>query len=119
MQAGLRVASGLVSAVMVASVGLVTLAMRPAAQGPSAKEIYQDKCAVCHGDDGHAKTAKGKKSKTKDIDETIGKMSEAEMIKVVHDGKDPNMDAWAKEFNDAQIKGLVQYYRSLSTKKAK
>ncbi len=65
-----------------ASVAFVARASAPRAER-SAEDIYLDKCAVCHGKDGAGKTAKGKKSKVKDLRETLGKMSEAEMIKVV------------------------------------
>jgi mono/diheme cytochrome c family protein len=77
------------------------------------KELYLDKCSICHGEDGTAKTAKGKKLKVKDIHETLSKMSEAEMIKVATDGKGKDMDAFGKDYSPAQIKGLVLYYRSL------
>jgi cytochrome c6 len=122
MRKSVRQASGLVGAVAVVCAGLAGLAASPRslqatpASAQSAKDLYLDKCAVCHGADGHAKTAKGKKSKTKDINETIKTMSEADMIKMVHDGKAPNMDAWGKQFNADQIQGLVQYYRGLAAK---
>ncbi len=82
----------------------------------SAEDIYLDKCAVCHGQDGAGKTAKGKKVKVKDIRETIGKMSVDEMIKVVEDGKGKNMDSYKKEYSKEQIKALVDYYRTLAKK---
>jgi mono/diheme cytochrome c family protein len=87
------------------------------AQGAfNAKDVYLDKCAVCHGQDGAGKTAKGKKSKVKDINETVGKMSEAEMLKILHDGKAPNMDAFDKAYSADQLKALVTYYRGLAKK---
>lgn len=98
-----------VSAILVRAAG----APRPER---SAEDIYLDKCAVCHGQDGAGKTAKGKKAKVKDIRETIGKMSVDEMIKVVDDGKGKNMDSYKKEYSQDQIKALVDYYRSLAKK---
>lgn len=79
-----------------------------------AKDIYLDKCAVCHGADGAAKTAKGKKLKMKDVHETVAKMKADEMIKIVQDGKPPDMDAYGKTFSKDQIKTLVDYYRGLA-----
>jgi mono/diheme cytochrome c family protein len=79
-----------------------------------AKDIYMDKCAVCHGADGAGKTAKGKKLKLKGVHEAAEKMKADEMIKIVENGKPPDMDAYGKQFNAAQIKGLVDYYRSLA-----
>jgi mono/diheme cytochrome c family protein len=79
-----------------------------------AKDIYLDKCAVCHGADGAAKTAKGKKLKMKDVHETAVKMKVDEMIKIVLDGKAPDMDAYGKQFSAALIKALVDYYRGLA-----
>ena len=79
-----------------------------------AKDIYLDKCAVCHGADGAAKTAKGRKLKMKAVQETASKMKADEMMKIVETGKPPDMDAFGKEFGKDQIKGLVDYYRSLA-----
>jgi len=77
------------------------------------KDLYLDKCSACHGPDG-GNTAKGKKLKMKGAKETTAKMSAADMIKVVQNGKGTDMDAYGKEFNADQIKGLVEYYRSLA-----
>jgi mono/diheme cytochrome c family protein len=86
------------------------------AQGKTASDIYGDKCAVCHGADGAGKTAKGKKIKVKDVRETLPKMTVDQMIEVVTKGKDPDMDAFGKEFTAAQIKDIVEYYRGLAKK---
>ena len=75
------------------------------------KDLYLDKCSVCHGPDGMAKTAKGKKLKMKDVNQV--KLSEDEMIKIVADGKGTDMDAFSKDLSKEQIKGVVEYYRSL------
>ena len=63
---------------------------------------------------GAAKTAKGKKLKMKGVNETAGKMSAEDMIKVVENGKGVDMNAYGKEFSKDQIKALVDYYRSLA-----
>ena len=78
------------------------------------KDLYLDKCASCHGPDGAGKTAKGKKLKMKGVKETAAKMSAEDMIKIVESGKGADMDAFGKEFSKEQIKGLVDYYRSLA-----
>lgn len=83
------------------------------AQG-DAKDLYANKCVTCHGADGAAKTAMGKKSKAVDVRTTVSKMSAADMEKVVANGKGENMDAYGKQFTPAQIKGLVEYYRGLA-----
>ncbi len=83
------------------------------AQG-DAKAIFLDKCSICHGEDGTGKTAKGKKLKVKDIHATVGTESAPDMIKIVADGKGKDMDGFGKDYSPAQIKGLVEYYRSLA-----
>ena len=79
-----------------------------------AKDLFLDKCSVCHGPDGTGKTAKGKKLKVKDVHQTVATESEADMTKIVTEGKGTDMDAFGKDLNAAQIKGLVAYYRSLA-----
>jgi mono/diheme cytochrome c family protein len=79
-----------------------------------AKEVYLDKCAVCHGADGAGKTAKGRKLKVKDVHETAGKLSVEEMIKIVDAGKGKDMDAFGKELGKDKVTAVTEYYRSLA-----
>jgi mono/diheme cytochrome c family protein len=92
---------------------LAASALSASAQKDS-KDLYLDKCSACHGADGAGQTAKGKKLKIKGVKETAAKMSTADMIKIVQNGKGADMDAYGKEFDADQIKGLVEYYRSLA-----
>jgi mono/diheme cytochrome c family protein len=81
----------------------------------STEDLYNHKCAVCHGKDGVGNTAKGKKVHVKDVHANM-KDSQEVMIKAVTDGKGDDMDSYKKEFTPEQIKGLVDYYRSLGKK---
>lgn len=94
---------------------LAALAPNVFAQAKSGRDIYLDKCAVCHGEDGAGKTVKGKKVHCKDIRQTIKKDSEADMIKIVTDGKGANMDSFKGQFTPDQIRAVVEYYRSLAS----
>lgn len=87
---------------------------RSAAQD-SAEDIYGHKCAVCHGKDGLGNTAKGKKVHVKDV-HTNMKDSEADMIKIVTNGKGDDMDSYKTELTPDQIKAVVDYYRGLGQK---
>lgn len=82
------------------------------AQG-DAKDLYLSKCATCHGPDGNAKTAMGRKLKVKAAQAVVGSMSAEAMMKIITDGKGQDMDAYGKQFKPEQIKALVEYYRSL------
>jgi mono/diheme cytochrome c family protein len=102
----------------VASIALVMmwLALTGTLQAQqAADDLYNHKCAVCHGQDGLGNTAKGKKVHVKDV-HTNMKDSEADMIKVVTDGKGDDMDSYKKDFTAEQIKAVVEYYRSLGQK---
>ena len=79
-----------------------------------AKDVYLDNCAVCHGPDGEAKTAKGRKLKMKSVHEVAPKMNAAEMIKITEAGKGQDMAGFAKELSKDQIKAVVEYYRGLA-----
>lgn len=85
-----------------------------AVMAQDAKEVYLEKCSICHGADGAGKTAKGRKTKVKDVRETAPKVSAAEMQKIVENGKGDAMDAYGKELGKDVIKAVVDYYRSLA-----
>jgi mono/diheme cytochrome c family protein len=79
-----------------------------------AKDLYLNKCAVCHGPDGAGKTAKGRKVKAVDVRESSKKLSVDQMMKIVQEGKGDNMNAYGKELSKEQIKAVVDHYRSLA-----
>ena len=91
-----------------------TLALSAAAfvwaEGDAA-DLYASKCATCHGKDGAGKTAMGKKNKVMDV--RASKTSEADMEKIVANGKGETMPDFGKQYTKEQIKGLVEYYRGL------
>ena len=90
------------------------LCAAPAPQ-KSAQDIYLDKCSVCHAKDGSGNTAKGKKVKAKDLrSPEIQKMTDAELIKDVGQGKGKDMDGFEKELGADMVKQLVAYCRSLA-----
>ncbi len=107
--------SSVACAFLTAAASLVFVAK--AASAPpqkSAEDIYSHNCAICHGKDGAGKTTQGKRTKAKDVRDTVKVMSEDEMIKVVQKGKGASMDAYGDELKPDQIKAVVEYYRGLA-----
>jgi mono/diheme cytochrome c family protein len=81
------------------------------------KQVYLDKCSVCHGEDGGAKTAKGRKLKMKDIrSPEVQKMTPADWTTVILKGKGQDMDAFEKDLGADTCKKLADYMRDLSKK---
>ena len=76
----------------IAFTGVATacLALPGSLQAQDASDVFNKKCAVCHGKDGLGNTVKGKKVHVKPVSTNI-KNTEAD-----------------------QIKALVEYYRSLA-----
>ena len=85
------------------------------AQNP-AEKVYLDKCANCHSKDGSGHTAKGKKMELKDLGaKDVQKATDAKWIEIIAKGKG-DMDGYQKELNEAEIKALVTYLRTLAKK---
>ena len=98
--------------VLIVGLGAVLLA---APQDKDPKQVYLDKCSVCHGADGKGQTAKGKKLKVKDVaSPEVRKMTDADLLNVVLKGKGQDMDGFEKELGADLCKKITAYFRSLA-----
>jgi mono/diheme cytochrome c family protein len=109
----LSLIGGVIAGGLLLSFGMSSLSGRPQT---GTEQTYNRKCASCHAKDGSGKTTNGKKYGVKDVRLTVKKDSEDEMIKIVKDGKGKNMDSYSDELSAAEIKTVVEYYRSLAKK---
>ena len=79
-----------------------------------AKQVYLDKCSVCHGEDGKGQTAKGKKLKVRSIHSPeVQKMTPAQLLEVVLKGKGQDMDGFEKELGAEMCKKVTEYMLGL------
>lgn len=85
---------------------ILSISVSAHAQGDSAA-LYKSKCAMCHGADG-AKAA-GHDLSSADVQ----KKSDADLTAVIADGKAPKMPKYGDKLKPEEIKGLVDYIRTL------
>jgi cbb3-type cytochrome c oxidase subunit III len=83
-----------------------------ATSGNDTAKTFNEKCAMCHGEDG-----KGKTKGTPDLTnaEWQKKETDAEFTEMIKAGKKP-MPAFAGKLSDEEIKALVGYVRSFAKK---
>jgi mono/diheme cytochrome c family protein len=92
-------------------------AAAPAAAQDDVKQVYLNKCSVCHGEDGAAQTAKGKKLKMKNIRAPeVQKMTPEQWANAIMKGSGEDMDAYEKELGAEMSRKLAAYMRELSKK---
>lgn len=85
-----------------------------AGAGADISQVYLDQCSVCHGADGRAHTAKGRKLKVKDLHSAeVRKHTDAELLQYIEKGKGKNMDGFLKKLGPQECKQMVQYVRQL------
>ena len=98
--------------VLIGAIGTLMLA---APQDKDPKQVYLDKCSVCHGEDGKGQTAKGKKLKVKDVaSPEVRKMTDADFLNAVLKGKGQDMDGFEKELGADLSKKIATYMRGLA-----
>src|SRR6188508_1613974 len=104
--------------VMVSLFALGVSAAPPAvAPQDDVKQVYLNKCSVCHGEDGAGKTAKGKKLKMKDIRSAeVQKMTQAQWTDAIIKGSGQDMDGFGKELGADMSRKLADYMRELAKK---
>ncbi len=89
----------LAAAILAVSLSPVALAAGPA-------DVFQAKCAACHGKDGKGQSDMAKKLGVKDL--TATKLSAADAEKVIANGKG-KMTPWKGKLSDAEISALAKY----------
>jgi mono/diheme cytochrome c family protein len=104
-------------ATMALALSLYALAPSPPALAfQSVKSLYASKCAVCHGNDGSANTAKGKELKVRNLrSEEFKKMPDAKAMEVMMKGKG-KMEGYEKTLGKEKLEQLLAYCRELSNK---
>jgi cytochrome c oxidase cbb3-type subunit 3 len=85
---------------------------------PDGVELFASKCAKCHGPDGRG-TAKYLKKGQKDFTDAAWQKSrtDAQLTKVVVEGKGDFMPAWKEKLSAEEIKALVGQIRAFGKKK--
>lgn len=81
---------------------VLAMAMPVMAADLASNATYKAKCAGCHGASGEGKAA----MKTAPMKEAA-KLSEADLVKIITDGKPPKMPAYKGKLSDAEIKTLA------------
>ena len=101
----------LVFLMLIVSVAMPVLAYADAT--PDAAAIYKAKCAMCHGADGAGQTPTGKSMKVRDLRSAeVQKMTDAELTKVIADGKG-KMPAYKAKLSAEETQMLVTFIRQL------
>jgi cytochrome c6 len=75
----------------------------------AAGELFQKKCAVCHGKDGKGTTPMAQKLGVKDLSQL--KSSEAEIAKIIAEGKG-KMTAFKGRMSDAEIQSVAAFVKA-------
>jgi mono/diheme cytochrome c family protein len=83
----------------------------------SAPQLYRRYCVSCHGNDGKAKTSKGKFNHARDLSDTQwqDEVSDARIFNSIMNGRNErgNMPPFSGKLNEKQINSLVDYVRKL------
>lgn len=92
--------------------GVLAAALTGSVAAQSAADLYKSKCQGCHGANGKASFF-GKRMGAKAFsDPDVAKMSEADFIKVITDGKN-KMPSYKGKLTDDQIKSLAMYIKDM------
>ena len=79
------------------------------------KKIYTDKCLKCHGEKGRGDGPRAYDLSKKPADytdkEKMSRFTDADLRKVVKEGKKP-MPAFGKKLSDEDIDGVITYIRT-------
>lgn len=99
--------------VLISTAAIITVAVSGVYSLENAAYVYKMRCSACHGRDGKANTAMGKKFGIMSYQAPeVTKMSDAQLIDIITNGKN-KMPAFKDKITDEQIRELVKYIRNL------
>jgi len=102
------------AAVLVAALGFVCVST---AQAEPAAATFKTKCAICHSPDGSGSGPTGKALGVPDLrSDVVQKLSDAELLGVVTNGKNNKMPSYKDKLSGDQIKELISVVRDLAKK---
>jgi mono/diheme cytochrome c family protein len=82
-----------------------------------ASQLYRRHCVSCHGNDGRAKTSKGKFSHARDLADPQwqAEVSDERIFNSIMNGRNVrgNMPAFSNKLNEKEADSLVEYVRRL------
>ncbi len=97
--------------------GRAVMTASAAAADDAGKMTFEANCSVCHGEDGSGDTPIGMSLMIPDLrSDDVQKLSDAELIAIVTNGKDP-MPSFKDKLTADEIKGVVGYVRTFAKKK--
>lgn len=105
--------------VLLALVGLSSFASAEPASSKTrnATQLYRRYCVSCHGNDGKAKTSKGRFSHARDLTDPQwhADVSDERIFNSIMNGRDisGNMPPFSKKMNEKEINSLVTFVRGL------
>src|SRR5215204_1369629 len=87
----------------------------------AASQLYRRHCVSCHGNDGRAKTSKGKFSHARDLSDAQWQadVSDERIFNSIMNGRNVrgNMPAFANKLNEKEADSLVEFVRRLKGNK--
>jgi cytochrome c6 len=83
----------------------------------NAADVFKEKCALCHGETGHADTSAGKAMKVPALagDAKVAGMSEADLIAAIKGN--PKHASMLKKVNDDELKAAAARVKELAATK--
>lgn len=87
--------------------------------GRSPQEIFEQRCAKCHGNDGKAQTKKGRELKAKDFTKPKFQQhtTDKEIVDAITDGlRKKKMPAFKNKLSPEEIQALVPFVRAFGKK---
>ncbi len=92
---------------------LLVLAAMPSLFAAEAPAVFKAKCAACHGADATGQTAVGKTMKIRNFHSAeVQKQSDAELTKIITDGKG-KMPAFKGKLTNEEVTSVLKFIRSL------